>query len=135
MIRLLSVLAAVTLAAAASAQCTLSVSGSGTSTITFSFNGPANSPAALAIGDTQGSTTFTFGPLGSLTLGLEMPFVPAPLGMTDGSGNASLTINVPAGVPSADLFAQGVGITFTPVPPRPSLTFCTTSVEAFAIGS
>ena len=128
----------VSLAAMASAQtcATLTVTGSGApgTDLTFALNGAANSPALLAIGDTAGTTTFNFGPLGSLTLGLAQPFVPLPLGLTDASGNVSRTVSIPAGLPAADLFGQGLTVTFT-LPPTLGLSFCTSNVAAFHVGT
>jgi hypothetical protein len=132
--RLTSLALALLAAGSAAAQtCSLSISSSGSS-LTFAFQGAASSPALMAIGDTEGTTTLSFGPLGSLTLGLAQPFLFAPIGFTDASGAATLTVNVPANIPSADLFAQGVGVTFTP-PPNFGLSFCTTAVVPFHIGA
>ena len=118
----------------AAQNCTLTITGGAPSTnLTFAFTGAPRSPALVVIGDTQGTTTLNFGSLGSLTLGLAQPFLPAPLGLTDANGAVTLSVRVPNGVPSSDLFGQGVDVTFTP-PPNVSLTFCTTSVVAFHVG-
>jgi hypothetical protein len=142
-----SLLLASMFAATAAAQCaTLSVTGTGApgTALVFTIDGTtANAFAFVAIGDTQGSTSIQFGPLGTLSLGLAVPFVPVPVGPTDSNGDASLTINVPAQFPgSLDLFAQGITIGFTPPsgPPTgpgiPSLfSFCSTNVVAFHVGN
>ena len=82
-----SLLLASMFAATAAAQCaTLSVTGTGApgTAITISIDGTtANAIAFVAIGDTQGSTSIPLGPLGTLSLGLAMPFIPAPLVSTD----------------------------------------------------
>jgi hypothetical protein len=143
-------LSLLSLVATGSAQtcATLTVTGSGApgSTLEFQLPNPtADAFAFLAIGGTEGTTTLDFGPLGSLTLGLDQPFAPVPLGLTDASGSASLSIAIPANAafPQADLFAQGVvvSVSFAPpagppssVPPL-SLTFCTSNVVGFSVGS
>ena len=134
-------------AANASAQscATLTVAGTGApgTTLTFNFDGQASGAFAfLAVGATQGTTSIPFGPLGTLTLGLDAPFLTLPLGMTNASGDASASIPVPNGFPlSLDLFAQGLTAELTITPPSPpnpptiSLTFCTSNVAGFHIGS
>jgi hypothetical protein len=131
-------------AATAAAQCaTLSVTGTGApgTTLTISIDGTAaNAIAFVAIGETQGSTSIPLGPLGTLDLGLAMPFIPVPVGLTDASGDASLAIAVPAQFPGGlDLFAQGITLAFTFTPPTGpgfpfSLTSCTTNVVGFHVG-
>ncbi|HZN40961.1 MAG TPA: hypothetical protein VFD82_19300 [Planctomycetota bacterium] len=135
------------LAATASAQscATLTVAGTGApgTSLTFNFDGQASGAFAfLAVGATQGTTSIPFGPLGTLTLGLDAPFLSLPLGMTNASGDVSLSVPVPNGFPaSLDLFAQGVTaeLTFTPpsppTPPTIGLTFCTSNVAGFHIGA
>ena len=50
----------------------------------------------LVVGENQGSTTIGIGPFGSLTLGIEAPFVVFPLGNADGNGAASAGFSVAA---------------------------------------
>ena len=142
-----TLLLASTFAAAAAAQCaTLAVTGTGApgTALTISIDGTtANAIAFVAIGDTQGSTSIPLGPLGTLDLGLAMPFVPVPVGMTNASGDASLTINVPTGfVGGVDVFGQGITIGFNipsgpPGPGFPNNLFslCTTNVVGFHVGT
>ena len=137
----ISLFAAGMLAGFASAQscATLTVSnGAGPNpaltTVTFAVHGDANAPAGLAIGPTAGSTSIALGPLGTLELGLDRPFALLFLGLTDASGDATLAIRVPTHLPGMDLNAQGFTVTFTP-PPNITLTFCTSNVVAFHVGS
>jgi hypothetical protein len=145
------------LAVGANAQCaTLSTSGSGAPGTTLSFNLDGTTPNAFAwlvVGDTQGSTPINLGSLGSVTLGIALPATIAPMGWTDTSGNASLSLTVPS-VPglSVDLFAQGVtlGVTIPTLPggggpggggpggggiPTIGFTLCASNVVAFHLGS
>lgn len=135
---LFSALLLATVAATVSAQncATLTVTGSGApgTDVVFALSGDATSPAFLAIGNTTGTTVFNFGPLGSLTLDLDHPFAIVPLGFTNASGEAGRTVHIPPNFPSADLFAQGVTISWTP-PPHLTLSFCTSNVVAFHIGA
>ncbi|HEU4419885.1 MAG TPA: hypothetical protein VFT55_13215 [Planctomycetota bacterium] len=129
------------LAANASAQscATLTVAGTGApgTTLTFDFDGQASGAFAfLAVGATQGTTSIPFGPFGTLTLGLASPFLSLPIGITNASGDVSLAVPVPNGFPaSLDLFAQGVTAELTFTPPTIALTFCTSNVAGFHIGS
>ena len=95
---------------------TLAVTGSFDNALTF-----------MAVGQTEGTTTFDF-PLGSLTLGLELPFAIIPIGVTDAAGDLSLSFTTPAGT-GITLFLQSASIDFTiggggP----PSLDFCESNV-------
>ena len=127
--------------ASAQACAALSVTGTGApgTDLVFTLDGStAGAFAALAVGDTTGTTTLNFGSLGSLTLGLASPFIPLPLGMTDASGDITRTLHVPnvTSIPGVDLFGQGVTFTFTfNGPGLPTLTFCTTNVVPFHLGS
>jgi hypothetical protein len=137
----LSFLAAGVLAGFASAQsCAALAVSNGTgpnpavTTVTFALHGDANAPAALAIGATAGSTSIALGPLCTLELGLDRPFALFFIGITDGSGDVSHTIRVPAHLPGMDLNAQGLTVTFT-APPQITLTFCTSNVASFHVGA
>jgi hypothetical protein len=137
----ISLLAAGMLAGFASAQscATLTVSNApgpipALTTITFALSGDANAPAGLAIGPTAGSTSIALGPLGTLELGLDRPIAFLFLGLTDANGDASRSIRVPTHLPGMDLNAQGFTVTFTS-PPNITLTFCTSNVVAFHVGS
>jgi hypothetical protein len=129
-------------ASVASAQscASLSITGTGApgTSVTFAVDGTAaGAIAALAISDAAGTTAINLGPLGSLTLGVASPFIPLPLGMTDANGDISRTIQIPNGnIPGVDLVGQGVTIAFTlNGPGLPTLTFCTTNVVSFHLGS
>lgn len=133
------------LAAFVPAQCAnLAVTGTGApgTSLQFAVNGTAASiPAFLMLSLTQGSTSLPLGPFGSLTLGLAQPVLPLPIGMTDASGDASLTIAVPsAATYGLDLFGQGVTVGFSFTPPTGgglptfSLVTCATNVVSFHLG-
>lgn len=126
------------LAATASAQScsTLAVTGTGApgTNLTFTLTGqPTGSFGLLFIGDTTGSTSLPFGNLATLELGLAQPFIPVPL-MTRPTGT-SLTIRVPNQVTSMSLFAQGTGVSLDIAGTTPTLSFCTSNVVPFSVGS
>lgn len=146
------ILASILLAATASAQTCCNLSVTGTSTLTVSLTGaPPLSFALLALGGTAGTTVINFGlsfpclfcgaagsggSLATLNLGLAMPFVPVPMGMTNPQGSASVTIRIPATLPARDLVTQGIAASFSITPPAAfSLSFCTSNVVAFHVGS
>lgn len=113
----------------------LTVSGGQNSPLVFSASSlAANAPALMVIGPTTGTTTFNFGPIGTLTLGLAAPFVPVMLGNTSATGTVTLTVDVPNGVPPQSLHAQALSLGIGNSRP-PSIQFCTTNVVAFSIGS
>jgi hypothetical protein len=130
-------LPAILLAAAAAApaqSCSLAVSGGAPgSTLSISVTGAPMSIAAVAVGETAGTTVIDLGSLGSLTLGLAQPFVPVPLGIIDASGTASVSVTVPSQLPAADLVMQGVtvGITMMPF----ALSLCATNVASVHVGA
>ncbi|MFO1078468.1 MAG: hypothetical protein U1E73_12160 [Planctomycetota bacterium] len=126
-------------AATASAQCgTLATTGTGApgTALTIDLSGATPmAMAALAVGDTLGTTTINLGSFGSLTLGLAQPFIPLPLGRTDAAGAASRTINVPSTVTQGiDLNAQAVVLGISFGQGGLSLTFCATNVVSFHLG-
>ncbi|MFM1872787.1 MAG: hypothetical protein RL398_2209 [Planctomycetota bacterium] len=83
------------------------------------------SMAVVAVGQTLGTTTINLGTAGSLVLGLDMPFVPLPLGQVGISGSASATIAIPSALAvGVDLHAQAVVLGLTIGQGRPSLTAC-----------
>lgn len=98
----------------------LSVSGDGSpgSDITFELttDGSGSAIAFVMIGktaaDPAGSGHFS---IPGLDLGLEPPFIPLPLGMTDMGGDISRTFTVPMGLnlPELDLLAQGMAVEFS----------------------
>jgi hypothetical protein len=131
-----SLAAAALLAAAVPAQScgTLTVQGGAPGT-TFDLalaGATADAFAFVFVGTTLGATTIPL-PASSLTLGLAAPFVPVPLGATDGQGNAALQVQVPAQVPQQiSLHAQAATIAFSL---RPfSLSACASNVASFTIG-
>lgn len=133
------------LAVGASAQCAnLTVTGTGAPGTALQFDLDGTTPhafAVLLVGDTTGTTTVNLGPIGSLTLGLDMPFVPVPFGLTDANGDRSRTFNVPSTATMGfDLYGQavtvGVSITMPPGGGMPSLTWttCASNVASFHLG-
>jgi hypothetical protein len=117
----------------------LSVGGSGQpgSTLIFNLTGAApQAPAMLLLGVLEGTTVQQIGVLGTLTLGLAHPFTPSMMGLTDATGAATLSINVPPGnLPLVTKFAQAMTVVFTPPSHGPpSLAFCTSDVESFVYG-
>lgn len=128
-----SVAAALVLGAAATAQCgTLSITQSAAG-LAVSLSATPMSIAVLAIGETAGTTSIPIGTT-TLELGLLMPFSPFPLGFTDATGSAGGLIRVPPNLPLTNLFAQGVAVSFG-TPPNFALSFCTSNVVAFTVGS
>lgn len=140
---LLPFLASLTLAAIAPAQdCANLTVSQNNSEITFELtsDGDDNALAIIAIGKTEGNTSISFGPLGSLELGLAMPFAPIPIGFTS-DGDASRSFTVPSGIPAMELFAQGltaeltIGLDMGNIPPMPMIgwDFCTSNVVGFQL--
>ncbi len=115
---------------------TLTVTGTGAANtnLVFALDGAAaNSMALMVIGDTTGQFSVNLGQLGTLELGLLPPFAMSPMGFTNASGDASLTVRVPRRVAPADLHAQGFSVEFDMQ--GPSLRFCTSNVATFHIGN
>jgi hypothetical protein len=123
----------------------LDVSGTGApgTDVVFSLTGAEpRAFAMLVVGDAEGEFSITIGVLGTLELGLAAPFVPVPMGFTDGNGDASHTLRIPPHWPhSLDLFAQGFSARLVVEPPSGppsgppvSLSFCTSDVEPFHVG-
>jgi len=126
-------------AGAAQAQCgNLTASGSGApgTAVDLAVTGStANAPVLCVIGDTLGVTTIQIGSLTTLELGLETPFIPVPMGLSDGNGDASLSINVPSTTTMGlDLHGQAVAIDFGFGPGGISLGFCVSNTASFHVG-
>ncbi|MCB9892191.1 MAG: hypothetical protein H6832_07620 [Planctomycetes bacterium] len=123
---------------AAQACSKLDVSGTGKpgTDLGFALTGAdANVPAILFLSTQTGKTTIKVGPLGTLELGLAMPLIPVPLGMTDDKGAASLTVKIPdAKIPEISLHGQATSVKFELKMGPPKLTFCTSNVVDFKIG-
>ena len=142
---LIAIVSALTLVSLAPAQdcATLSISQTnGDVSIELTTDGSEQALGIIALGMTEGNTSIDFGPLGSLELGLAMPFVPLPIGFTDMTGDVSRAFTVPPGLPALDLFAQGftaelsIGLgdgTF-PLIPMIGWSFCTSNVVPVQIG-
>lgn len=130
-------LPAILLAAAAAApaqSCSLAVSGGAPgSNLSISVSGAPMSLAAVAVGQTAGTTVINLGSLGSLTLGLAQPFAPVPLGIIGANGTASVSIPVPSQLPAVDLVMQGVtvGVSMMPL----TLSLCGTNVVSVHVGA
>ena len=101
---------------------------------TFALHGDAHAPAGLAIGPTAGSTSIALGSLGTLDLGLARPFEILFIGVTDAAGDVSHVVRAPNSLPGRNLNAQGFTVTFT-AQPQPTLSFCTSNVVSFHIGT
>jgi hypothetical protein len=124
------------LAGTATAQCgTLAFTGAGTAgtTLTVDVTGTTAGGLVIAmVGETTGSTTLNLGPL-SLTLGLDTPFFPVPLGRADSSGAISRSFNVPSQLTTAiPLNAQHTTFTLSLFPFN--LGGCAGNVAGFSIG-
>ena len=112
-----TLLAAAALAGAASAQCATITAANNAGQVTIDLDGTA--PMAFAwivLGDTQGTTPVNLGSLASFDLGLAAPFYPAPAGLTDMDGDASLSFSVPSTAPTGTYYVQGLTIGFDIVP-------------------
>ncbi|GAB4140286.1 MAG: hypothetical protein Fur0037_06740 [Planctomycetota bacterium] len=135
--RKLLVPAILALAGLVQAQCgTLAVNGPGTpgTTLDIALTGATpNGFAILFAGPTTGATPIHLG-LSTLTIGLEAPFLAAPMGPTDANGDASLSVPIPqVTIPQQiTLHAQAATISFSM---RPfSISGCTSNVATFTIG-
>lgn len=124
------------LAGTASAQCgTLTITGPGTagSTLDVAVAGTsAGGFVAVMVGETAGSTTINVGPL-NLTLGLDMPFFPVPLGRADGNGDVSRSFTIPGAV-NQQIALNGQAATLLLSIFPFSLSTCATNVVAFTVG-
>lgn len=124
-----------TMGAGLSAQCATTTAVNNAGTVTLSADG--TSPMSFAffvVGDTTGATTINLGNFGTLTLGLVAPFIPAPAGMTDMNGDASLSFDVPAAAPAGTYYAQAVLVGFDIVPGTGlSLDICAGDVASFTL--
>lgn len=85
----------------------------------------------LLVGETTGETVLPLGGLGDLTLGLEVPFIPIPIGSTDLTGDLSLSFEND-GAAGLALFGQAVsfGLDFGSGGP-PEFGVCESNVVAF----
>lgn len=98
---------------------------------------PPNALTFLAFSQSEGETSITFREVFDFTLGLDTPIRALPLGLTDGTGALSLSINLPvAGSLGVDLYGQSVSFTVEFAPGQaPPFTFdtCTSNVDPFSI--
>ena len=139
----LALIAIVALSAPVLCQCsTLAVTGSinAGQTITIDVSGaPAMALTFIAVGD-AGTTTIPI-PGNALTLGVTN-FIILPIGVTDASGHASITANVPASIPAGVIqdhtfTVQSVSVGFgTAMPPQfPMLSFCVSNTATLVSGN
>jgi len=132
----LATLLTVTGTAAAQSCGTLAITGTGApgTTLTYTVTGAtARGYVALAVAEDAGTTTINLGSFLSLTLGLDSPILPLPLGRANSSGDLTRSINVPANFPiQYALNAQAVTLTYSFM--SFSVNACTTNVVAFSIG-
>jgi hypothetical protein len=132
----LAVLPALASPATAQSCSDLTITGPGTqgSTLNLSLTGAeAHGLVVLVLGTETGSTNLDLGPVGSLQLGLEWPFVPFPVGITNGNGEYGLSIPVWTFGYSIELHAQAFSVTLD-LPRPPLLSFCVSDVEPLSIG-
>lgn len=126
------------LAASATAQCgTLAFTGTGApgTTLGIGVTGTtANGFVTLGVSQNTGTTTINLGRFGlNLTLGLDTPIIPVPLGRADATGAVSRNLNVPANIGQQfSLQGQAVTMTFTMSPF--AISACASNVAAFTIG-
>jgi hypothetical protein len=139
----LALIAIVALSAPVLSQCsTLTVAGSinAGETITVDVTGaPANALTVLAIGD-AGTTSIPI-PGSTLTLGVEN-FIVLPIGIADASGNASISVTIPAEIPAGVIqdhtfTVQAVSVGFgMPTPGQfPMLNFCVSNTATLVSGA
>ncbi|MHC5062501.1 MAG: hypothetical protein ACYTG5_00845 [Planctomycetota bacterium] len=137
-----SLLAAAALALPLSAQCgSMTVSGSGAAgdTLTFEVSGvAADAFVVLLAGKEAGDFSFSFGPLGTLNLGLVPPFIPFGVVKSDADGNATIEKTIPGRIPfNVDLHGQAASVEFGfnmgQIPPI-GFNFCETNVVDFTVG-
>lgn len=111
---------------------TLTVSGTIAPGATVSIDVTGSLSGALtliAAGETAGSTTFGFGPLGSFTIDLDGPFLVLPLGITDAAGATGVSFTVPSAIPAGSIPAinltlQAVSLDLSFGMGPPSLSSC-----------
>jgi hypothetical protein len=128
------------IAAPTLSQCsTLTVSGTLNpgETITISVTGATPDSATLLVAGHAGSTTIQL-PGDDLLLGVDVPFVVVPLGMTDASGDVTFMASVPADFPAAwipnDTFTlQAVTIGFSSS--SPPFAFCVSNTATLVSGT
>ncbi len=138
-LHLASILTAATLTCAATAQScgTLAFTGTGApgTTLGISVTGAtARGFVTLGVSQNTGSTTINVGPLGlNLTLGLDSPIIPLPLGRANSNGDVTVTLNVPSQLGQQfQLNGQAVTLTLSIFPFN--LSACASNVAAFTIG-
>ncbi|MGE3174586.1 MAG: hypothetical protein AB7O97_18285 [Planctomycetota bacterium] len=124
------------LAGTASAQCgTLAITGPGTAGTDLNVAVTGSSAGGLIVvmvGQTTGTTTIDIGPL-NLTLGLDTPFFPVPLGRADGNGDVARSFTIPNAITQQiALNAQAAAFLLSIFPFN--LSACATNVAAFTVG-
>lgn len=116
---------------------TLAFTGTGAAGTTLGIavtGATAGGMVALGVSQNTGTTTINVGPLGlNLTLGLDSPIIPVPLGRADSSGNVSRSIAIPSGL-NQQIALQGQAVTITLSLFPFSLSACASNVAAFSIG-
>lgn len=127
--------ATLSLASFASAQCSTVTATNNAGEITIDLDGSdAMRFAFIVLGDTLGNTPVSIGNLVSFDLGLAAPFVPAPLGLTDMNGDASLTFTPPTTAPAGTYYVQGLTAGFAIVPGTGiSFDVCVSDVASFTL--
>lgn len=149
MIRALSLLAAAAVATPALAQhCSqLGVSGQGHQGTMMAFTlsgGHPHAPAMMAVSGHQGQTSFSFGHMGMLQLGLGQPMMFAMMGMTGPMGSAHMSVQIPHHLMHRmQMYGQGFTMMMQHHQGYPGhhhggmqmqLSFCTSNVMGFMVG-
>lgn len=128
-----------TIAGAVSAQTcgTLAFTGTGAAgtSLTIDVTGAtAGGFVTLGVSQNTGTTTINVGSLGlNLTLGLDSPIIPVPLGRANSNGDISRTLNIPSQL-GQQFSLQGQAVTLTLSLFPFSLSACASNVAAFTIG-
>lgn len=128
-----------TVAGAASAQTcgTLAFTGTGAAGTTLGIavtGATAGGFVTLGVSQNTGTTPINVGWLGlNLTLGLDSPIIPLPLGRANSSGDITRSLNIPAGL-GQQFALQGQAVTITLSIFPFNLTACASNVAPFSIG-
>ena len=97
-------------------------------TVTFDVAGvPSGAVVYAAVGRNLGTTTIRFQSLGTLELGLALPFRTTVVGTADNAGHLSRSMRIPSEIGLA-VNVQAVGFQLTRTNGTPKAEFCTSNV-------